>query len=289
MKSLSLVLVTVTACGAARTVAATAPGSPTAFDAARSDPKAIAVADQVLAAVGGEAAWAKVKQLRWAQKFLDKDNVVLEAEQAWDRWEGRHHLDARAGGSHFMTMYELWGDRANAYLADKDDDLRLVSGDQKKKLLGEAKKRWIDDAYSLTMQFRLKDPGVQLAYLGERPELGAQPGEGGAAPPMKYEVLKVTFAAKAGPRDGDVYRVYVDKETHLIDSTEYLAPGKPQGDTDPAVAYKWGDWVDAGGLKFATTRQNMGYPEKVVYSDVKVAEKVDEELFVPTLEDTEKL
>ena len=256
MKSLSLVLVTVTACGAARTVAATAPGSPTAFDAARSDPKAIAVADQVLAAVGGEAAWAKVKQLRWAQKFLDKDNVVLEAEQAWDRWEGRHHLDARAGGSHFMTMYELWGDRANAYLADKDDDLRLVSGDQKKKLLGEAKKRWLDDAYSLT---------------------------------MKYEVVKVTFAAKAGPRDGDVYRVYVDKETHLIDSTEYLAPGKPQGDTDPAVAYKWGDWVDAGGLKFATTRQNMGYPEKVVYSDVKVAEKVDEELFVPTLEDTEKL
>src|SRR5258705_13813486 len=79
-----------TACGPGRTTYARHPGAATAFDRAGSDPKALEIADQVVAATGGKANWDKAKQIRWTVSIKDGDKVVIEGEEAWDRWNGRH-------------------------------------------------------------------------------------------------------------------------------------------------------------------------------------------------------
>ena len=80
---------------------------------------------------------------------------------------------------------------------------------------------------------------------------------------------------------GDVYYVVVDKQTSMVDQVEIVESGK---EDNQRIGYKWSDWVEAGGLKFATTRQNLGFAaEKITYSDIKVSESPDEDLYVPTI------
>ena len=106
-------LASLAGCGASRTIAATQPGSPAAFESAGSDAKAVAIADEVLAAAGGAATWAKVKELRWTTAIVDGGETKLKVEHAWDRWNGRAYmknLPQVADASPTLAMYELYGD-----------------------------------------------------------------------------------------------------------------------------------------------------------------------------------
>ena len=64
---LCLSAIALVACGPGRTTFARYPGSPPAFDRATADPKALAIADKVLAAAGGAERWKAAKQLRWKE------------------------------------------------------------------------------------------------------------------------------------------------------------------------------------------------------------------------------
>ena len=271
-------LASLAGCGASRTIAATQPGSPAAFDSAGSDAKAVAIADEVLAAAGGAATWAKVKELRWTTAIVDGGETKLKVEHAWDRWNGRAYmknLPQVADASPTLAMYELYGDTKAAIVMSPGGGKELANAGNAKEILATARKRWEQDHFWVTMHLKLKDPGVRLKYVEERIAEGAT----GATPEMAYDVIQVKFDPGVGPTPGDVFYLIVDKKTHLPHSVENVETGKPD---DRRVGYTWLDWVDAGGLKFATTRQNIGLPaEKLTFTDVKVSDAPDEDLYTP--------
>src|SRR5438477_7243446 len=82
-------LVALGACGASRTSFQRYPGAPPTFDKAGSNPQAVEVADKVIAAAGGAAAWDKAKQVRWTTTQLANDKPKGSFEEAWDRWNAR--------------------------------------------------------------------------------------------------------------------------------------------------------------------------------------------------------
>src|SRR5262249_48356996 len=85
-------------CGSSRLSYAPSPGAPPAFDKAGSNPQAVEVADKVIAAAGGAAAWDKAKQIRWATvTSADGGKPPRSTEQAWDRWNARHWAKADLG------------------------------------------------------------------------------------------------------------------------------------------------------------------------------------------------
>jgi hypothetical protein len=266
------------ACAPPRTSAATQPSGPQAFDPAASDPKALALADEVLAAVGGEAAWKAAKELRWTSTVLIDGKPKLIVKHSWDRWNGRDQFrrepqEGRASG--VLAMYELYSDVGSARVIDAGGKTRDASSEDQDGIIKEARAHWESDSYLLTMPFKLKDPGVNLKYVEERPETG------GDAAVMKFDVLKVTFASGVGASPGDTYYVIVDKATHLIDSVEHVESGRKD---EERVGYKWSEWTEVGGLKFATKRQNIGYAaEQIQFSDIKVAPEPEEELYVPVV------
>ena len=275
------VLLLAAACGSSRTTAATQPGSPAAFDAKASDPKAIAVADKVLAAAGGAAAWDKVKEIQWTTTVYDSGTPKAAYRHGWDRWNGRHFLETPGQGDANTTqaMYELYTDTAAALIVDGEHKER-ANAEQTKKIVTNARQRFAWDAYPLLLAFKLKDPGVHLAFSEERRAEGAT-----EADPMKYDVIKLTFAKGVGPTSGDTYYVVVDKQTSLIDQVEVVEAGKQD---NQRMGYKWSDWVDVGGLKFAQARQNIGFAaEKITYTNIKLSENPDEELYVPPIEEPE--
>ena len=256
-------------CVAARTVAATQPGSPAAFDPAKSDEKAIAIADRVLTAVGGEAAWLATKEIVWSQRILHDGKAVVDGKHAWDRWNGRHRYSwPDPEGQEIVAMYELDSDVGSATV-----DKRGVSSGSGVNIIAEAKKRWAADTYMLFMPFKLKDPGMKLGWVEERADEGQTVA--------KWDVIKVTFEPGVGPSPGDTYYVLVNRETNLIDIVEHVAAGKSD---EQRIGYRWDGWTDSGGLKFSTRRQNIGYAgEQIEFSGIELHASPDEDHYVPVL------
>jgi hypothetical protein len=253
------------ACGPGRTAAATQ-STPKAFDATKSDPKAIELADQMITACGGQAAWDKVKELRFHVVVKDGDNVAIDEEHVWDRWNGRHQYTAhQKSGQTTVVTYEIYGSVSFATADGKEVPTSAVKG-----LVPSAKKQLWVDGYPLFMVFKLKDPGVILKLDGERADKDT---------PDKpaYDVLKVSFEPGAGPSDGDRYWLVVKKDTHLPAWVEWAPAGKPD---DYRIAYRWDDWQDVGGLKLSLKRVNLGHESEIeVYDAVEARPTVEDELF----------
>jgi hypothetical protein len=253
------------ACGPGRTAPATQP-SPALFEASKSDAKAVTVADQVIAACGGEAAWAKARQLSWDQK-IQVDDQSSEFHHDWDRWDGRHHYTFESGDRQMSVAYEIYGDTKWATADGEPVALKDTA-----KLVEVAKKRFASDAYTLFFPFRLKDPGVVLKYVGERPAVG-----GPAGGPAVFDEIKVSMDGGGG----DTFYVVVSKDSHLIDHIEMVEHGK--ADTQ-RLGYRFEDWITAGGLKVSMKRTNIGHAGEVwTFSNLKISDSVDEDLFVPVV------
>jgi len=256
------------ACGPSRTTYARYPGAPPAFDRAGSDPKALEIADQVFAACGGPTGWEAAKQIRWSQTVTSDGKVSLDGEEAWDRWNARHYGRLhRSDGSDLVVAYDLYGDKAIGFVEvttkfgrrqQKLDDASRV------KAVKIAQGAFNVDTAVLTIQFLLLEPGAKLAYVGQtKDDAGAD----------HYDEIMVTFADPL--RSGYEFHTVVDRTSHLIQRVEIQKAG-----TNQKIGYTLKDWTTVGGLKFATSRGNMGYSgETIAIKDLKVSGP-DDDLFI---------
>jgi hypothetical protein len=258
---------TLIACGPGRTTFARYPGAEPTFDRASADPKALAVADKVLAAAGGAAVWDTAKQLRWSQVVTHDGKEIIAGEQAWDRWEGRHHARARRGDGDIVVMRPLYDKGGMAFVATEKGLRKIESGTEE--ALAAARERWEFDTAALFMPFLLQEPGTKLVYEAERA------GEDG----KPHDVLIVTFPKD--PTRPNVYRIEVSRETNLIDRMEIQRPGKSEMER---LGYALKDVREGGGIKYPGTLQNLGLQGEVItFKDLTVASSSDDELFVPPL------
>src|SRR5690349_17389359 len=70
-----------------------------AEDLGGSDPKAVAIADQVMTALGGKVRWDALPGLRWTFGAMLGDSVRSSRRHAWNKLTGQHRVDGvnRAG------------------------------------------------------------------------------------------------------------------------------------------------------------------------------------------------
>ena len=66
-----------------------------ALTPAGSDPKAVAVADRVMQALGGEAAWNATRYLRFDFAVDRGGKTVMRRAHAWDKWTGRYRVEGK--------------------------------------------------------------------------------------------------------------------------------------------------------------------------------------------------
>ena len=250
MSRLAFATLVLAACAGRQTAATQA--TPAAFDAAKSDPKALAIADQVLTALGGEANWNKAKEISWSQGIVIDGKLADFSRHSWDRWNGRHRYERMSpNGTYGVTMHDLFDETSYALTTTAKGGTEKVSTADKPNMVAEAKRRFATDVYPFVVQYKLKDPGVHLKVAEERPADGAP-----ASSPMKYDVLELSFDPGVGPASSDTWYVVVDKTSHLPTSVEHHIGGKPENERS---GFTLEDWVDVGGLKFAGKRVTIGY------------------------------
>ncbi len=292
------------ACGPGRTTAATQP-TPKTFEAAGSDAQAIAIVDQVIAASGGEAAWAKAKELHWIHAVIVDGKIVYLVKHDWDRWNGRHRMAKYLpGGAQNTVQHDLYEGTGHAFVVSPDGRQDPLTRDDINDMKKEGTTRLWADSYMLALPFKLKDPGVHLKYKGERAEPPATPD---APPPTtaKWDIIRVTFDPGVASTPEDIYELLINKETHLIDVVDKI---KVEAGEEKVIGYKLEHRVDAGGLKFASGWINLGFKdspmqqlelppewqgavppgtqvpvpgELVVMANIQVDDEPDDDLYVP--------
>lgn len=196
------------------------------FNAAGSDPKAIAIADQVMDAMGGRKAWDKTRYITWS--FFGRRTLL------WDKKAGLCRIDIPADNS----TYIIDVNKETGQIKQKGTV--MTQADSVKKYAAIAKSIWINDSYWLVMPYKLKDSGVTLKYKGE------MSAESGAA----CDVLELTFE-NVGRTPENRYLVFVDKTTHLVAHWQHF---RKATDEKPGMTSPWNNYQKHGKILLSGDR-----------------------------------
>jgi len=263
--------------GASRTSPATQPGL-AAFDPAASDPRALALVDQAVAALGGRVEWDKVKQIQWNERHTLEGKLVGVSGHAWDRWNGRHRFEEFSIASMERAEKEGRPDEIQVQVAMYDlfdhqgkgtvtvDNVR-VDAATRDKVIAIAYDVFREASYRLAAVYKLEDPGVKLAMAEP-----IQPVKDHCKP--SCEVVRVTFAPAAGT---DTWLVGFNSQSKL---PEILEKQLPKG----RVGLGLSGWTKVGGLKFPTRIENLGPGEVFQISNIRVGDP-DDDLYIPSVVD----
>ena len=180
---------------------------------AAEDSSAQQLADSVWKAAGGEN-WPRVQAIDFTFTVEKEGKTVVSAEHHWD--------------------VANWTDRVKWKGKEVTVNLMDPAGDEDSKA---AYARWVNDSYWLLAPLKLKDKGVNLAAEESKAVDGA-----------KREVLHLSFG-QIGLTPGDQYNLYIDPQTKLVTSWDYMPePGKTMHAT-------WSAYEKSGGLTLATDHQ----------------------------------
>lgn len=229
----------------------------TPAEAADSDPEAVAVAERLLDALGGEAAWKDTRYVTF--DFFGRRSHV------WDKHSGHHRIEGETqDGKRYVVIHDV-NDRGEGdgrvWL-----DGREAGGEERAELLKNAYAAWINDTYWLAMPYKLLDPGVTLAYEGNE-----------TIDDTSYDVVRLSFD-DVGLTPGDRYWAYVNRETGLMDRWSYhLQSMEP--DAEP-TAWNWTGWERHGDVMLSPTRTQVGGEERVLsLAPIDVPSTVPENTF----------
>ena len=269
------------ACGGSRTAPATQPGLPTAFNPTASDPKAVALVDEMLAKVGGAAQWDKVKQIRWEQRYMRDGKMTAMFRHSWDRWNGRHRFEivdlasmekAKSEGGPdaadvqvTVGMYDLYDHQGKGTATVGGQPTDSATRDQ---IVARAFEAWQSDAYRVAAIYKVKDPGVKLALKGTAPTIKefCKPS---------CEVVEVTFAPEVGK---DTWFININSQSKMPEVI-----GKQLAD-NKQLAYGLSGWTQVGALKFPTRFENLGASEVFEIHNLQIGEPQDD-LYIPSVTD----
>lgn len=215
------------------------------FNMENSDAKAIAIADQVMEAMGGRKSWDDTRYISW--NFFDA------RELTWDKHTGNVRVESL--NDDFKALVNINTLEGKVM---KNGEI-LTQPDSVKKYLEEAKNMWINDAYWLVMPYKLKDSGVTLKHISES---NTQTGEAA-------DVLQLTFSG-VGKTPENKYHVFVDKDSHLVTQWSYF---KEAGQAEPDFTTPWQNYQKYGGILLSGDRGERKL------TDISVKETMPEAVF----------
>jgi hypothetical protein len=238
--------------------------------AAAADEKADAVGRDLVAALGGQAAWDAARQFQFDFVVENDDQVIARFSHTWDRSTGDDRLTGTdKAGAPFVVYFNGKTRQGQVFVNG-----RSVEGELAAQHLENAHERFINDTYWLTAPWKIFDPGVNRVYDGEK----VCPGGG------ICDVLKLTFGENAGaaPRDGypsprDTYWLWISRDGHRMVQWQYVLNGA----AEPPITVAWKGWQKIGGLWLSLERPMVGQPVSIRFENASVSSTRDDALFRP--------
>lgn len=226
------------------------------FDTAGSDPRAVAIADEVMAAMGGRENWEATRYITW--KFFGSRLHV------WDKHTGdiRVEWQDRQNARQILALMNLHTKKGRAW----EGGVEVTEDKALEQVLHTAEGAWINDAYWLVMPYKLKDSGVTLRYLGERVD-----PEGAMC-----DVVELTFR-EVGRTPRNKYHVFVGKEPRLVVHWDYW---QDVAVDEPRSLGPWRNWRRFGNILLTDDHGDRKHTDVAVLASLPRAVFTDPAPFV---------
>lgn len=246
MKKLNLLLqisaiILMAACSTPAPKEESKPENPAApgFSAA-SDAKAIAIADEVMKAMGGRKNWDDTRYLFW--NFFGGRTLL------WDKYTGDVRIEVPSRD--YKIIINEKSMEGKLWMSGEE----VTQPDSLTKYLERGKRIWINDSYWLVMPFKLKDSGVTLSYVGKDT---TQTGE-------QSDVVRLTFES-VGVTPQNAYNVWVSETDNLVKQWAYYANA-----TDSAARFTlpWDNYQQMGKILLSDERGSRDLSEVQVLTEV---------------------
>ncbi|MBA3649565.1 MAG: hypothetical protein H0W62_13620 [Chitinophagales bacterium] len=210
------------------------------------DSRSSAVADSVMIALGGKQNWEKVHYLKW--NFFGRRTIY------WDKWTGDVRIEI--SGKKLVILTNINSKKGHVFRNTSE----LMQPDSNAYFMDRGYKIWANDSYWLLMPFKLKDPGVNISYVGtSRDTLNND-----------CYVMEVTFN-KVGVTPENMYHIYVDRKNYLVTQWEYFEKSSEQ---KPDIKTPWWNYERHGNILLSGDRGPDG---KI--TDIEVMDRVRTDLF----------
>jgi hypothetical protein len=227
--------------------------------AAESDPKAVALADKVIEALGGEKAWAGTRYLRFDWAVERGGKTLVKRSHTWDKYTGAYRLEGTTkDGKPYSVVMNLNTRDGKAVLGGK-----ALAGDALKKQLESAYEAWVNDTYWLIMPYKMKDPGVVLAMDGAEKTADGE-----------WDKVRLSFES-VGLTPKDRYWAYVNRKTGLVDRWDFIL----QDEKGPASTFSWKGWKKYGGVMLADDRVSPKDGTRIYFPLIEVPASIPEATF----------
>jgi hypothetical protein len=226
--------------------------APTRSVEPESDKKAVAIAEKVLLAMGGDEALDKLQCLQWT--FFNRTHT-------WDRKNGRHRLEVEGReGNKTLMLRDLKAGTCRVFVGGQEvvDEAELA--DHKTNAEG----MFVNDTYWFLFPAKLLDPGVVLAL-----EADQKVGD------LDCNVLRVRFKS-VGLTPNNEYLAFVDKKTARVVRWTYFKTKDTPGQT-----WDWGPYERIGGVLFASKHKAVDHKRDVDITGMKAFEQCKDEWFAP--------
>lgn len=215
------------------------------FDKENSDSMAIAIADEVMSAMGGRKTWDTTRYIAW--------NFFGMRKLLWDKETGDIRIESLTDDMEILMNINSMEGKV------RKDGVEITHADSLKKYLEQGRNIWRNDSYWLVMPFKLKDSGVTLTYVREDT---TKAGE-------SAYVLELRFR-NVGHTPENKYLVWVDKDEHLVKQFAYF---KNASQDTPNFIMPWKNYKQYGNLLLSGDRGERQL------TDINVPEDVPEKVF----------
>jgi hypothetical protein len=227
------------------------------------DEKADALARELVAAMGGTAAWEKARQFQFDFVVEREEKAVARFSHAWDRYTGDYRLTGTDKAGAPYAVYFNVNTRQGRVIVNG----RPVEGDPASEQLQSAYERFINDTYWLLAPWKVFDPGVHRAYDAEKPC-----PQGGVC-----DVLKLSFDENVGLTPRDLYWLWIPRDGRHLVQWQYVLNGA----SEPPTTAAWNDWKTFDGILLSLERPMSGRPVTIRFENVAVSSARDDSLFRP--------
>jgi hypothetical protein len=225
------------------------------------DPRAVRIAEQVWQAMGGDEAWQKARFIRFDFGVEVPGKPGRAYHHAWDRYTGRYRVEGtNKDGQALLILFNVNDRTGKAWVDGKPAD-----PEKTKQLLEYGYGRFINDTYWFLMPYKMRDPGVHLAYEGVKTDDAGK----------KWEVVRLSFDQGIGLTSGDQYHAYIDPATHLMGRWDY----ELEGEEHDKGSWSWTDWKKIGPLMLCPDKKEIGGETMIRTPISVVSDSVDESAF----------
>lgn len=200
-------------------------------------------------------AWDQARYFAFTFNVEREGKIVASWAQRWDRFTGDYRVAGKnQQGEDIVVSMNINTKEGRAWkngaeVADPKDLLTL------------GYRRFINDTYWLLMGYKAFDPGVTREYAGEKKDDCG----------VVHDVVRFSFK-DVGLTPGDVYWMWVNRDTGLVDQWHMKLEGSKPEDEPSIVLFR--DYRRFGGLLLSTRREIKGRNQFIRLDDITVSSSV---------------